>query len=738
MRKGRTRTWGRLASTGVVLCLALPAAGQERGSTPVIWQDRGDAGALDLLSGSGGKDHEPGTSLRFIKESRDGTSPTFDVEDERGTRWTVTLGEAAKSETAATRLLWAAGYLVDEDYYRSRIDIAGLPRLARGQEFVSADGAVSGARLERVPDGGRVTSSSWSWYDNPFTATREFNGLRVMMALVNNSDLREVNHAVFDPASGVAMYRISDLGATFGRTVNAMGRTKGVVNDYADTQFVKQVTSTHVDFGLRGRPVFLSAFGKSSDRVRTRMEAVVKQIPIADARWIGARLAQLSAKQIADCFRAGGFPSEDVEAYTRVVLQRIAALTALEAGPPALSVDVPAAPTSSPVTGAATGCLESTCRFVPVRETLTAIGVGGTHMRALFGGFEQGAGMGGGLQVTSARAIPVVELKAAAMVSTRLYRRVDLEALFSRIRGSRNHVDVWFTYARRDTDFYDIGPRASTDLETQFELTRRSYQGSFLRDLTARLQTGAFAQVMNTRAAAGADTTGTPVNERFPGTLDDSPARWLPGLGSTTRIFSFGGFLAYDTRDNSVGLTRGLNLYGRLASSDGQGEPNVQTDYGWLEAEVDARVYVPLGSPKTSLLLRSRGLFKAPTSGSQIPFYDLAWLGGRTYLRGYPSYRFRGNNALLLSTEVQHTVHTSTDVRGVDVFPFVDAGQVWGDARSSTDPVVLDNQSFSSRNWHAAWGGGVQYRHSRGVAVRLEAARSPEGTELYMSLSRGF
>ena len=152
------------------------------------------------------------------------------------------------------------------------------------------------------------------------------------MALVNNSDLKEVNHAVSDPASGVAMYRISDLGATFGRTGNAMDRTKGVVNDYADTQFVEQVTSTHVDFGLRGRPVFLSAFGKPDrPRFRTRMQAVVKQIPIADARWIGARLGQLSAEQIADCFRAGGFPSEDVEAYTRVVLRRIAALTALDA-----------------------------------------------------------------------------------------------------------------------------------------------------------------------------------------------------------------------------------------------------------------------------------------------------------------------------------------------------------------------------------------------------------------------
>jgi len=739
MRKGRTRAWGTLASSGVVLCLALPAVGQERGSAPVIWQDRGAAGALDLVSGSGGKGHEPGSSLRFIQESRDGTSPKFEVEDEQGTRWTVTLGEEAKSETAATRLLWAAGYLVDEDYYRLQIYVAGLPRLTRGQQFVSANGAVNGARLERVPDAGRGASSTWSWYDNPFTATREFNGLRVMMALVDNGDLKEVNNAVSDPASGVAMYRISDLGATFGRTGNARDRTKGVVNDYADTQFVKQVTSTHVDFGLRSRPFFLSAFNPTESRFRTRMQGVVEQIPIADARWIGARLSQLSAEQIADCFRVGGFPPEDVEAYTRVVLRRIAALTALDAPPPPVSVDVPADVTSPVVAGADTGCIESTCRYVPVRETLTAIGIGGTHARALLGGFEQGAGMGGGVLVTSATAIPVLELRATAMVSSRLYRRVDLEALFSSIRGSRNHVDVWFSYARRDTAFFDIGPRASTDLETEFELTRRSYQGSFLRDLSGRLQTGAFVQVMNTRAAPGAaDTTGTLVSQRFPGTLDESPARWLPGLDSTTRIRSFGGFLAYDTRDNSVGLTRGLNLYGRLASSDGQGQPNVQADYGWLEGEVDARAYVPLGGPKTSLQLRSRGLLKAPKSGSQIPFYDLAWLGGRTYVRGYSSYRFRGNNMLLVSTEVQRTVSASTGVRGVDVFTFVDAGQVWGDARSSTDPVILDNQAFSSRNWHAGWGGGVQYRHSRSVAVRLEAGRSPEGTVLYFSLSRGF
>jgi hypothetical protein len=66
-----------------------------------------------------------------------------------------------------------------------------------------------------------------------------------------------------------------------------------------------------------------------SYRFRTRMESVVKHLPIADARWMGERLGQRSSEQISDCFRAGGFSPAEVEGYSRVVMQRIAALKSL-------------------------------------------------------------------------------------------------------------------------------------------------------------------------------------------------------------------------------------------------------------------------------------------------------------------------------------------------------------------------------------------------------------------------
>ena len=305
----------------VGLFLAPPVFAQQVGSGPVIWHDRGDVSVLDLMTGSGGKGHEPGTNFKFIKESLGGTAPKFEVEDENGAIWKVKLGEEVKPETAATRLIWAAGYIVDDDYYRPQIHVQGMKRLARGQEFVSGD-TVTGVRLERARKSDDL--NGWSWYENPFTGTRELNGLKVMMALLNAWDLKQINNGSAD-----GQYGVDDLGASFGQTGNSFTRSKGVMKDYARATFIDVVTPTYVDFVMHSRPFLLSIFNFPNYRFRTRMESVVKRIPIADVRWIGSRLGQLSTEQIRDSFRAAGFSFREVNGYTKVVMQRIAALKKL-------------------------------------------------------------------------------------------------------------------------------------------------------------------------------------------------------------------------------------------------------------------------------------------------------------------------------------------------------------------------------------------------------------------------
>ena len=313
-------------SSLAALLLTTSLAAQEAARSAVLWYDRGDATALNLLSGPGGAEREPGTDFRFIKETVSGTSPKFEVEDENGVTWKAKLGEEVHGETAAARLLWAAGYVVDEIYYRPQIRVRGMTALSRGQQFVAADGVVTGVRLERdVPND---DSTPWSWYDNPLVGTREFNGLRVMMALINNWDLKAVNNGDAAAADG-RVYRITDLGASFGRTGHALRRSKGVATEYAESRFIDKVTATHVDFVLHSRPFFPTVVHIPNYRFRTRMEGIVKEIPLADARWIGGRLGQLSETQIGDCFRAGGFTPADVATYTQAVMRRVAALNAL-------------------------------------------------------------------------------------------------------------------------------------------------------------------------------------------------------------------------------------------------------------------------------------------------------------------------------------------------------------------------------------------------------------------------
>ncbi len=121
----------------------------------VIWRDPGGVASLNLLYGAGGKDHAPDPNVKFtfVKEDAQGTSPKFDVRDDQGVEWKVKLGQEPQSETAANRLMWAAGYFVDEDYYLDQFKVTGMPKLQRGAKFVSADGTVHAARLKRKVKG---------------------------------------------------------------------------------------------------------------------------------------------------------------------------------------------------------------------------------------------------------------------------------------------------------------------------------------------------------------------------------------------------------------------------------------------------------------------------------------------------------------------------------------------------------------------------------------------------------
>jgi hypothetical protein len=333
----RRKPW-TVAVIVITLGFCLPVAADESskkkallvetnsGASGSIWHDPGDISSQNLRYGLGGQAHEAAGKFKFIKEDKSGTSAKFDIEDEQGVRWRAKLGEETKSETAASRLLGAVGYFSDEDYYVAELRVDGMQKLSRGNKFVSADGVIRGARLKRHKKQKKI--GNWSWFHNPFVGSKELDGLKTMMALINNWDLKEINNAIYE-RGGARYYEVSDVGATFGRTGNPFTRSKSNLKDYRGSKFIQKTTSEQVDLVLHSRPFFLTAIDIPNYRKRTRMEGIVKKIPREHAKWVGQLLGRLSAEQIRDCFRAAGYSPEEVEGFAAVIQGRIAELNRL-------------------------------------------------------------------------------------------------------------------------------------------------------------------------------------------------------------------------------------------------------------------------------------------------------------------------------------------------------------------------------------------------------------------------
>lgn len=296
---------------------------------PVLWHDPGAIAGLDLYYGQGGKNGQPVAPFKFESEDLHGTNPKFDVRDAQGTKWRVKLGDEARPEVVASRLLWAVGYFVNDDYILESAKVDNL-HLTRGASMVSEDEIVD-ARFERKRKGEKKIGI-WSWRDNPFTGTKEFNGLRVMMAVMNNWDLKDVNNAVLeDKNADKDIFLTSDAGATFGTNGLSWSksRSKGDVDTFEKSKFIIRKTDAEVDFATPAAPDVLFRPKRKLYHRRRDLEWIGRNIPISDARWIGSMLKLLSHQQLVDAFRAGHFQPYEIDVYVHVVEKRIKELADL-------------------------------------------------------------------------------------------------------------------------------------------------------------------------------------------------------------------------------------------------------------------------------------------------------------------------------------------------------------------------------------------------------------------------
>ncbi|MEZ5346537.1 MAG: hypothetical protein R2681_13385 [Pyrinomonadaceae bacterium] len=269
----------------------------------ILWEP-GNVSQKDLFIGPGGKAMRPNLKkITFLKEEKGGSSKKFRIKDGDDNEWVVKVDHEAQPETASVRLLWALGYKTEINYLEPTLEIPGK-------------GTYTNVRFEARPD--KIEREGrWSWKKNPFSNTKELKGLLIMMAFLNNWDLKdEGNNIILESeVNGRKLnnYVISDLGATFGRTgyinfpiIWRFGRHINKPNEYLKSKFISGTDDGKVEFSYAGRN-----------------PGLLDDITIKDTYWITGLLSQLSDKQIRDAFRAANYTPNEIETLTTGVKNRI-------------------------------------------------------------------------------------------------------------------------------------------------------------------------------------------------------------------------------------------------------------------------------------------------------------------------------------------------------------------------------------------------------------------------------
>ena len=273
---------------------------------PVLWREPADIASRDLYLGPGGKSMKPDISKLTLVEEQESANAKYRVRDAANREWVVKVGGETQSETAASRIVWAAGYSTDITYLEPRVEIQGA-------------GVFENAKFEARGIKGVKRLDEWFWDDNPFTGTTEFQALKLLLVMLDNWNLKNENNKILylrdaDPGPEL-LYIISDLDTAFDQsgTAPSLWHRAGKGGEGSKAKFVNQVKDGVLNFEYAGR---------HKERLAN--------ITVEHARWLSGRLTQLSDQQLIDACRAGNYSAEGTQVIVKALRARINELAGLK------------------------------------------------------------------------------------------------------------------------------------------------------------------------------------------------------------------------------------------------------------------------------------------------------------------------------------------------------------------------------------------------------------------------
>lgn len=291
---------------------------------------------------------------------------------------------------------------------------------------------------------------------------------------------------------------------------------------------------------------------------------------------------------------------------------------------------------------------------------------------------------------------------AHAAWSVKNYKAADAALKLPAVAHGRMTVQMRVNWLDApDVAFYGAGNDSRQDDRTGFSY-RATTVGVSTRIQATRLFAvgGGIESIQMETGQAGQGTTASPI------TAADPAYR-------RSHVFA-----AIDSR-TSAAFTRRGGLY-RLDWSDYR-----QTNagpYSFRRVDAEVQQFVPILRENWVIALRALASSTSTASGQDVPYFLMPDLGGSHTLRGYPAWRFRDRNRLLLTGEYRWTAGPF-----VDMALFMDAGSVASRAKD-----------LDARDFKKTYGVGVSFHTPTTTVMRIEVARAHEGTSLLLSFSPSF
>jgi surface antigen Omp85-like protein len=368
------------------------------------------------------------------------------------------------------------------------------------------------------------------------------------------------------------------------------------------------------------------------------------------------------------------------------------------------------------------------------RPSLFAFNLEGVYPRVL--NIASGSELAGGVRLWRPdMGASLIDLHASAFYSIRGYEYYDLQV------GRMAHRGAGFpARSTSGDDVYEMGdvPRVDTGRAVLYGSARyRHYPQTAFYGLGSDSQPDGRTNFLNQDALyevvtgyqgpRGVATVSAGLMQAFvgPGTDDEVPSirvlyddQSAPGLDRQPDFVHLAARLLLDRRDEPGNPHRG----GMIALAAARFDERGGDEFVFNRISGDARAYASLGSRQRVLAVRALASADRPASGARVPFYLQEGLGGGHTLRGFRTFRFRGEKVILFQAEYRWEAWPA-----LEFALFADAGRAYG-----------HGEAFALRDLETDYGFGVRLKTHQGVVARFDIGRSDEITRYLFRFSPSF